>query len=176
MIFLPFTRYREDNSKNNNFKVDILSIVPVCYLIASKHSHIERCQEGAHCGGITLCLGLALDRLLRALGARAGSAHGAYGRLRALHLGAARTRAGRTLATVSSLACAVINNDGILLRHARLQHVLAQVGYRGALRLQHVVLHIRGGRYGRDRGLQNVLAHVGIARALRALSSILGVV
>jgi len=87
-------------------------------------------------------LGLALDCLRRTGHTRAGRRLGADCGSGALHIGAARARAGRALTTLT-LASAAINNNRLRLGYAGLENIIAQLRYRRALRFQHVLTHIR---------------------------------
>lgn len=69
---------------------------------------------------------------------RAGCGRWALGRCRALDLRAARTRAGRALAT-GLVALGAVQNDGLRLGYATLEYIVAQIRDRRALSLEHVL-------------------------------------
>jgi hypothetical protein len=83
-------------------------------------------------------LSLTLDYRRRACLARAGSRRGTLGGLRALNLRAAGTRARRAL-TTWLIALAAVKNYWLGLRNTALEHIVAEIRYRRALRLQHIL-------------------------------------
>jgi hypothetical protein len=101
----------------------------------------EGCHEGTDRRRRRI-LDLTLHLRLGAGLALARRALRAHCRRRALHIGAARARARRTVSALT-LTGAAIYNDGLLLGNAGLEHILAQIRNRRALRLQHVLAHIR---------------------------------
>jgi hypothetical protein len=105
-------------------------------------------------------LGFAANLCRRAYRARARSRRRALGGRRALDLRATRTRAGRAF-TRLILARTTINDDRLRLGDAALEHILAKVRNRRALRLQHVLAEIGHLRAGRNCALQHILAEIG---------------
>jgi hypothetical protein len=95
--------------------------------------HVQRRQERTHRADIAL-LCLALHSLRRAYGTGARGRRRADSRRRALHLGAAGTRARRAL-TCLLAASRVINDYRLLLRNTALKHILAQIRHRRAFSL-----------------------------------------
>ena len=118
-------------------------------------AHIQRRQVRPHSRRCRL-IRLARHLLRRADRARARRRRRAGLLRRALHRGAARTRARRALTRIL-LTTAIVNDDRLLLRDARLQDILAQIRNRRALRLQHVVRQIRACARRRDAGLEHIL-------------------
>ena len=118
-------------------------------------AHIQRRQVRAHRRRRRL-IRLARHLLRRAHRARARRRRRTGLLRRALHRGAARTRARRALTRIL-LTTAIVNDDRLLLRDARLQDILAQIRNRRALRLQHIVRQIRACARRRDAGLEHIL-------------------
>lgn len=129
------------------------------FLATAKSREGERGQEGPH-GGARCILSTALDHLLRAGGTRARRARRAHHGRWALNFRAARTRARRALTALGLVICAGVDDNWALLRNTALQHVVRQVWHRWALRLQHIVGHVRAYFTGGDGGLQHILRHV----------------
>ncbi len=126
-----------------------------CILQRRPEAHIQRRQVRPHRRRRRLIC-LARHRLRRADRARARRRLGARLLRRAGDRGATRARARRALARIL-LATAIVDDDRLLLRDARLQDILAEIRHRRALRLEHVVRQIRARRRGRDARLQDVL-------------------
>ncbi len=131
--------------------------------IAPEHPKVQRRQIRSHTRRRRLHR-LTLDLRLRARRALGLGARRAHRRRRALDFGAAGSRARRAFTRIL-FARRVIDNDRFLFRHGRLQHILRQVRRRRALRLQHVLAHIRAFHRRRYAAFQDILAHIGNRRA-----------
>jgi hypothetical protein len=108
---------------------------------------------------------------LRAHCTRAGRRRRADGRRRTTNFWAAGARAGWTVATLLLPIFTCINDNRLLLRHGRFEHILGKVWNRGAFTLQHVVVHIGRGRARRDAGLQDVFGEIWNGSAGRRVSA-----
>lgn len=97
-------------------------------------------------------LGLTLDHSGRAHLARARRRGRALGGLRALDFGAAGAGAGRAL-TFGLGTLGAVQNCGHGFRDGALEHIVAQVRYRGAFSLEHILAHVWQRRAGGYSGL-----------------------
>jgi hypothetical protein len=140
------------------------TIVVGYHLALTKPCNSKGRKKRANRGRVNL-FGSAFDRRLRAHSTRARGGRRADCRRGAANFWAAGTGARRTFAAFLFSILARVNNNGLLLGHRRLEHILGKVRYGRALTLQHIVVHIGGRGTGRNTCLEDVFRQFGNRRA-----------
>ena len=125
-------------------------------LALAKSADPEGREEWTNRGRINF-FRFTFDRCLRTHSTRARGWRRAHGCRGAPNLWAAGTRAWRAVTAFPLPVLARINDNRLLLGHGGFQDILRKVWNRGALALEHIVVHIGGRGARRNARLEHVL-------------------